>query len=73
MINTSTSMFFLLFQLLNIALLVLWPVLTLIALFQIRGRRLSNWLKFAWTLVVILPILGPIAFFIVSPQEEKLE
>ena len=30
-------------------------------------------LKFAWTLLVILPILGPIAFFIVSPQEEKLE
>lgn len=62
------------FQLVNIALLILWVVLSLLALFQLRGRNLSSGLKLGWTLIIlILPVIGALSFFIVVPKEPKLE
>lgn len=64
------SGFFALFQLLNIGVLVLWLVLIILALFQIRKRALSSSSQIAWTLIVLLiPVLGALAFLIVSPKE----
>ena len=62
------------FQLVNIALLILWVILSLFALFQLRGRNLSSGLKLGWTLIILLlPVIGALAFFIVVPKEQKLE
>ena len=62
------------FQLVNIALLILWVVLSLFALFQLRNRNLSSGLKLGWTLIILLlPVIGAVAFFIVVPKEPKLE
>ncbi len=61
-------------QTINIILLILWPLLSILALLQIRKRRLTEWLQIAWTLIVlIIPILGAIAFFIVAPESQKQE
>lgn len=64
------SGFFALFQLLNIGVLVLWLALVIITLFQIRKRALSGSSQIIWTLIVLLiPVLGALAFLIVSPKE----
>lgn len=50
-------------QIINIALLILWPVLSLLALIQVRQKRLTDWNQIAWALIIlIIPILGAIAF-----------
>ena len=68
------SNFFAVFQLVNIALLLLWVVLSLFALFQLRSRNLSSGLKLGWTLIILLlPVIGALSFFIVVPKEPKLE
>lgn len=62
------------FQLVNIALLILWVVLSLFALFQLRNRNLSSGLKLGWTLIILLlPVIGTLSFFIVVPKESKRE
>jgi cytochrome bd-type quinol oxidase subunit 2 len=62
------------FQLVNIALLLLWVILSFLALFQLRGRNLSSGLKLGWTLIILLlPVIGALAFLIVVPKEPKLE
>ena len=64
------SWLYTLFQFLNIGLIVLWLALVFIALFQIRSRALSGSTQISWTLIVLLiPILGALAFLIVSPKE----
>jgi cytochrome bd-type quinol oxidase subunit 2 len=61
-------------QIMNIAILVLWPILSLLALFKIRSRYHSSWSQIAWTLIVlVVPILGALAFFIVAPKQQKSE
>ena len=64
------SWWYALFQLLNIGLIVLWLALVLVALLQIRNRALSASSQIIWTLIVLLlPVLGALAFLIVSPKE----
>jgi len=49
-----------------------WPVLSLIALFALRRRALSGVTQALWAcLIVVVPILGAAAFFIVRPFEER--
>jgi len=62
---------FLLIQLLNLILLLGYPVLTLIALFDLRKRNLSGILQALWVLIIFFPYLGPLAFWRLSPKQEE--
>ncbi len=54
----------------ELLVLLLWPILSLIALFVLRGRPLSGVAQAIWALMIIgIPILGPLAFFIVMPSD----
>ena len=57
----------------NVVLLLLWLVLSLVALFGLRRRQtLSPGIQIGWALIILLiPIFGAIAFFIVVPAEPK--
>jgi hypothetical protein len=58
------------FQIVNILILILWIGLTIYALFQIRNRQLSGDRQIIWTIIVlVIPVLGALAFLIVSPKE----
>jgi hypothetical protein len=55
-------------QVVNLLLLVTWLALIVVALLALRRRQLEPLVEVLWTVVVILvPILGPLAFFVVAP------
>ena len=55
-----------LLQTLNMALLVAWIVLAIWALWRLRKEEMSDTAQVIWTVVILLiPILGAVAFFIV--------
>lgn len=61
---------FLAIQILNILLIVAWLGLSIYCLFQLRKQSMSATAKALWTLIIILiPLLGSIAFLIVKPSE----
>ena len=46
----------------------IWPALSLSALIRLRRTHLTETGKALWALLIIaVPILGPLAFFIVKP------
>lgn len=54
----------------ELLVLLLWPVLSIAALFVLRNRPISGVAQAIWALMIIgVPILGPLAFFIVMPGE----
>ncbi len=54
----------------ELLVLLLWPVLSLAALFAMRSRPLSGVAQALWVLIIIgIPVLGPLAFFIVKPSD----
>ncbi|MDY6872627.1 MAG: PLDc N-terminal domain-containing protein [Chloroflexota bacterium] len=54
---------------LNILLLLSWPILAIIGLFKLKEISLTSTAKALWVLIVILvPILGPVALFIINPE-----
>ncbi len=54
----------------ELSILLLWPILSIIALFVLRNRPLSGIAQAVWALIIIgIPVLGPLAFFIVMPGE----
>jgi hypothetical protein len=56
----------LLLQILNIALLIAWILLALWALWRLRKEEISDTAQVIWTVIILLiPILGAVAFFIV--------
>lgn len=56
----------------ELLVLGLWPVLTLVALFALRQRPLTGIAQAIWAfLIIVVPILGPLAFFIVQPRDNK--
>lgn len=60
-----------LFQSINILILLAWIVLTLVTLFQLKERALPATAKVLWVILVCcIPILGAIAFFIIQPAGE---
>ena len=62
---------YVLVQLLNIGLLLGWLGLDLWALWEMRSRAMSDTAKALWTLIVLLlPIVGALAFWIVRPGQE---
>lgn len=61
---------YLLFQVINILILILWLSLTIYALFQIKKWQLSGDRQIIWILIVLMiPVLGALAFLIVAPKE----
>jgi hypothetical protein len=58
----------------NLALLIGWPALSLISMFALRTRPLSPTTKAVWVLIVVaVPILGAVSFFIIQPREDAVE
>jgi hypothetical protein len=48
----------------------IYPLLSLIALFALRRGRLTGITQVLWALVIVaVPFLGALAFFIVTPDE----
>lgn len=47
-----------------------YPLLSLIALFALRTSRLTGMVQVLWVLVIVaIPVLGALAFFIVRPSD----
>ncbi len=48
-----------------------WPVLSIIGLLGLRRRRLPATAQAIWAvLIVIIPIMGTVAFWLVNPGEK---
>ncbi len=45
-------------------------ILTIVVLNTLRSRNLKQEAKALWVLISFIPIIGPIAFWIVNPREE---
>lgn len=57
----------LIIQIINIAVLVLWPILAVLTILWIRRQNLPEPQRVLWTLVVLaIPVLGALAFFFLS-------
>jgi hypothetical protein len=55
-------------QLINLTLPIAWFILAVVALFMLRRRELPDTALAVWAaIIVIIPILGALAFWIVSP------
>ena len=51
-------------------LILIYPLLSLVALFGLRQSRLTGIPQVLWAfLIVVVPFLGALAFFIVKPSE----
>jgi hypothetical protein len=58
-------------QLVNIAILLSWVILGIICLVRLGKMQISSTARAIWALVIlIIPLIGAIAFLIVKPGEE---
>jgi hypothetical protein len=56
-------------QLLNCLIPIIWLGLSIAALFMLKKRSLGETATVLWAILIcILPILGAVAFWIVSPK-----
>ena len=63
---------FLLVQLFNLLLIGGWLLATIVALLQLRGRGLPPIAQAIWTfLIIVVPYLGALAFFLIRPDAQK--
>lgn len=53
----------------NVLVLISGIVMGIVALIKLRNRKLPSTAKAIWTLIVLIPLLGAIAFFIVNPTD----
>ena len=61
-----------LIQLFNIVLLIGWPILSVFAIFDLRRRDIVGGTQALWVLIIlIIPFLGAIAFWIVQPERNN--
>ena len=68
--SLGTNLGYLLVQLLNFTIILGWPLLSLIALFALRRRTLTPVAQAIWALIILaVPFLGAIAFWIVKPSD----
>ena len=48
-----------------------WPLFSLIALFGLRRSQLTGTVQALWALLIVaIPLLGALAFFVVKPSED---
>ena len=60
-------------QIINALLLIVWVIMAVVTLFQLRGKNLPATPKAIWALIILgIPILGAVAFFIVKPEDNSL-
>jgi hypothetical protein len=58
--------------LINILIVGSWPFFSIIALLALRRSHLTGTAQALWALLVVaIPILGALAFFLVKPSENK--
>jgi putative copper export protein len=61
---------FLFTQIFNLLLVLVWLGLVVYALLALRRRTLNATAKALWALIILaIPVLGAVAFFIVQPQD----
>jgi hypothetical protein len=61
---------YLLVQIFNLLLIGGWFILSILALFQLRHQVLPETARAIWAaLIILIPIVGAIAFWIVHPGE----
>ena len=71
---TGINFGYLLVMLLNLSLIVAWPVASIYVLFKLRKANLPEAARAIWAAVIVLiPILGTLAFLIVRPVGRILE
>jgi hypothetical protein len=59
-------------QVVNFLILVGWIVLTIVALMRLRRCQLDQIARVLWVIVVVaIPIVGALAFFIVNPAKPQ--
>lgn len=69
--NWGISTGFLMIQLFNLLLLCGWPIYSLVTLFALRSKNLTGTRQAIWVLIVIaIPFLGSLAFWIIQPAGE---
>jgi len=56
---------------LNLLILVGWVVLVIVALFRLRRCQLDQIARVLWVLVLLVPLMGALAFFIVGPGKSQ--
>lgn len=57
-------------MIIEVLILSVYALLTLVALFALRQSRLTGLPQFLWALLVIMiPVLGALAFLIVNPAK----
>jgi type III secretory pathway component EscS len=63
--------FLVFWQVVNIALLIGWIVLGIVALLQLRRRQLPPMIQLIWVaLILLVPFFGALAFLIVRPGRQ---
>ena len=56
----------------NLAVAIAWPGFALLALLALRGRGLAGTALALWVLIIVaVPVLGPLAYFILRPGESQ--
>lgn len=72
MFHYGFSFGYVLMQVFFFLLLIGWIVTGIIALFSLRNVKLSSIAKALWALIIVsVPVLGVVAYFIVRPTEEE--
>ena len=56
---------------LNLLILVGWIVLVIVALIRLRRCQLDQIARVLWVLVLLVPLVGALAFFIVGPDKSQ--
>jgi hypothetical protein len=57
-------------MIIEVLILGIYALLTLVALFALRRSRLTGIIQLLWALlIVVVPVLGALAFLIVNPAE----
>ena len=64
------NMGYVLVQICNVGFLG-WPVISIFALWSLRKRKLPPSAKAVWALIVLIPYLGALAYWLVNPAENS--
>lgn len=68
---TGFSFEYLFVMLFNILILAAWPVFSLITLFSLRRSGLKGITLALWVLIIlVVPLLGALAYWIIKPTED---
>lgn len=70
--SVGINLGYLIVQIFNLLLIVGWPLLAILALSQLRRRELPQVARAIWAaLILLLPVVGALAFWIVRPGAQS--